>query len=224
MLAAAAAAVAVLHGAVVVFVLTGSLLALRWPAILWVHVPVSLVILGLYLTDSGCPLTTLELWLRERAELPGYDGGFIGHYITEPLGFPIGATSTQVGVHLAAFLPNVVGYGLLALHHVRGGVGRRAAEPDLSPSGGDEIAAELVQQPDEVVIAPPLDDAAVDQAVHVDAAPPHGLAGGRDAGQIARVRSGRRPPGRDQIALRDHPFEGDAQIGEDGPEPLERLP
>ena len=44
----------------------------------------------------------------------GYTGGFIGHYITEPLGFPIEATSTQVGVCIVAFLPNLVGYGLLA--------------------------------------------------------------------------------------------------------------
>ena len=106
-------AVALLHAAAVLFMLTGSLLALRWPGVLWLHVPVSLAILGLYLTGSDCPLTTLELALRERAGEPGYRGGFIGHYITEPMGFPIEATSTQIGVYVLAFLPNLVGYGLL---------------------------------------------------------------------------------------------------------------
>jgi hypothetical protein len=114
-----ATAVALLHAAAVLFMLTGSLLALRWPRVLWLHVPVSLAILGLYLTGSDCPLTMWELALRERAGEPGYRGGFIGHYITEPLGFPIEATSTQVGIYVVAFLPNLIGYGLLAARAAR---------------------------------------------------------------------------------------------------------
>ena len=116
MLVLLAAAVALLHGLAVAFMLTGSLLALRWPRLLWLHVPVSLAILALYLTGSDCPLTTWELALRSAAGEPGYTGGFIGHYITEPLGFPIEATSTQIGIYVAAFLPNLIGYGLLAAH------------------------------------------------------------------------------------------------------------
>ena len=76
---------------------------------LWVHVPLSLAILGLYLTGSDCPVTTWELALRQRAGEPAYRGGFIGHYVTDPLGFPIHATSTQVGIYVLAFLPNVIG-------------------------------------------------------------------------------------------------------------------
>jgi hypothetical protein len=114
-------AVALLHALAVAFMLTGSLLALRWPRLLWLHVPVSLAILGLYLTGSDCPLTDLELELRERAGAPGYEGGFIGHYITEPLGFPIEATSTQIGIYVVAFVPNVIGYAL----HARRALQRR---------------------------------------------------------------------------------------------------
>ena len=109
-----AALVAVLHRAVVAFMLVGALLAVRWPRVLWAHLPVSLAILGLYLTGSDCPLTTWELALRERAGEAGYRGGFIGHYVTEPLGFPIEAASTQIGIYVVAFLPNVIGYALLA--------------------------------------------------------------------------------------------------------------
>jgi len=126
--------VAVLHGAAVLFMLTGSLLALRWPRVLWLHVPVSLVILGLYLTGSDCPLTTWELQLRKSSGEPGYRGGFIGHYLTEPLGFSIHATSTQVGIYVIAFLPNVVGYGLLARRRLRvRSARRRAAAPPAPP-------------------------------------------------------------------------------------------
>jgi Protein of Unknown function (DUF2784) len=110
----AAAVVAVLHGLLVLVMVTGSLLALRWPRVLWVHVPVALTILVLYATNSDCPLTTLELWLRERAGEPGYLGGFLGHYVTEPMGFPIRETSTQVGIYVTALVPNVLGYSLLA--------------------------------------------------------------------------------------------------------------
>jgi hypothetical protein len=113
-------AVALLHGAAVAFMLTGSLIALRRPGVLWLHVPVSLAILAIYLTDSGCPLTTLELALRERAGAPRYTGGFIGHYITEPLGFPIEATSTQIGIYIVVLVPNLIGYGLLLTRRLRG--------------------------------------------------------------------------------------------------------
>ena len=116
-----AGVVAVVHAATVLFMLSGSLLALRWPRLLWLHVPIGLTILVLYLTGSDCPLTTWELDLREAAGEPRYRGGFLGHYVTEPLGFPIRATSTQVGIYVTALLPNVLGYGLLPARHLRRG-------------------------------------------------------------------------------------------------------
>jgi hypothetical protein len=114
-------AVAVLHAAMVAFMLSGSLLALRWPRLLWLHAPVTLAILGLYLTGSDCPLTTLEFWLRAQAGVPAYEGGFLGYYITEPLGFPIEATSTQIGLLVTALVPNTIGYTL----HARRALKRR---------------------------------------------------------------------------------------------------
>ena len=130
-----AGVVAVVHAAAVLVMLTGSLLALRWPRLLWLHVPVALVILGLYLTGSDCPLTAWELALRRSAGEPGYTGGFIGHYVTEPLGFPIHAAATQAGISVVAFLPNVVGYGLLLRRGVRArNAPRRAAAPPDQPA------------------------------------------------------------------------------------------
>jgi hypothetical protein len=175
-----AAAVAVLHGAAVAFLLTGSLLALCWPRLIWLHVPVALAILGIHLVGADCPLTTLELWLRERAGQPGYSGGFLGHYVTEPLGVPMHASSTQVAIYTTAFLLNVVGYGLLALRWVRGRRSPRA-RPAASAGGRHQVPAELLEQPDEVVVAPPLHDPAVVEPVDVDAGPAHGRAGAGDA-------------------------------------------
>jgi hypothetical protein len=124
-----AALVALLHGAVVAFTLTGALLALREPRVAWLHVPVCLTVLVVHVTGSACPLTTWELALREAAGEPGYRGGFIGHYLTEPMGFPIEATSTQIGVYVVALLPNLIGYGLLLARRFPGRVTRRADRP-----------------------------------------------------------------------------------------------
>lgn len=144
----AAAAVAVLHGAAVLFMLAGALLALRWPRLFWLHVPVALAILGLYVTGSDCPLTTWELALRRKAGEPGYSGGFIGHYVTEPLGFPIHAPATQAGIYVVAFLPNVVGYALLARRYVRGRRARRpAAAPPVPPAAASRRSPPPPPQP-----------------------------------------------------------------------------
>lgn len=104
--------VAVVHGLAVLFMLTGALLALRWPRLLLVHVPVALAILAVNLTGGDCPLTDLELALRERAGLAAYDGGFLGHYVFAPLGLDVRATEPQLGMYAAALGLNAVGYGL----------------------------------------------------------------------------------------------------------------
>jgi hypothetical protein len=131
--------VALLHGAAVLFMVTGSMLALRWPRVLWLHVPVSLAILGLYLTGADCPLTDLELWLRARAGEPAYRGGFIGHYLTGPMGVPIAATSTQVGIYVVAFLPNLIGYARLATRFFRRPAPVRAERSALRVLFGDRV-------------------------------------------------------------------------------------
>jgi hypothetical protein len=147
-----AGTVAVLHATAVVFMLAGALLALRWPRLLWAHVPVAVTILGLYLSGSDCPLTTWELALRRSSGEPGYSGGFIGHYVTEPLGFPIHATATQVGIYVVAFLPNVVGYGLLARRRLRTTSARRptAAPPDPSATASPRSPQRPPRQPPSV--------------------------------------------------------------------------
>ena len=122
--------VALLHAAAVVLMLTGGLLALRRPRLVLVHLPVALVILGVHLAGMDCPLTTLELALRERAGGDAYSGGFLGHYVFTPLGVDSAAPGTQVGVRVVAVLPNLVAYALLAARW-RALVGGRAGAPAL---------------------------------------------------------------------------------------------
>jgi Protein of Unknown function (DUF2784) len=108
-------AVAVVHGLAVVLMLTGALLALRRPRLLLVHAPVSAAILAVNLAGAPCPLTELELALRERAGAVPYSGGFLGHYAFAPLGLEVTSPAVQAGIYTAALLPNAVGYGLLAV-------------------------------------------------------------------------------------------------------------
>jgi hypothetical protein len=79
------------HFAFVVFVVLGGLLALRWPRVVWLHVPA--VIWGALVEFTGwiCPLTPLENRLRAAAGESGYEGDFIAHYILPAL-YPNGLT------------------------------------------------------------------------------------------------------------------------------------
>lgn len=106
--------VAVVHAAAVVLMLTGGLLALRWPRLLLVHVPVTVAIFGVYLAGADCPLTTLELSLRAAAGAPSYSGGYLSHYVFSPLAVDRSSTAAQVGLHAAALVPNALAYALLA--------------------------------------------------------------------------------------------------------------
>ena len=114
-----AGVVAVLHGAAVLFMLTGALLAVRRSRLLAVHAPVALAILGVNLAGADCPLTTLEVALRDQAGAPAYDGGFLEHYLFQPLGLDVAATGTQLGVYAAAFGLNAFGYGLVLSRALR---------------------------------------------------------------------------------------------------------
>ena len=77
--------IVLLHFAFVVFVVLGGLLALRWPRVVWLHVPA--VIWGALVEFTGwiCPLTPLENRLRRASGEASYQGDFIAHYILPAL-------------------------------------------------------------------------------------------------------------------------------------------
>ncbi|MGY1741830.1 MULTISPECIES: DUF2784 domain-containing protein [unclassified Blastococcus] len=106
-------AVSVVHALVVAFMLTGALLALRWPRLAWVHAPVAGAVLAVNLAGMPCPLTELELALRAEAGAAGFTGGWLGHHVFSPVGLDVQATAVQVGMYTVALGANAVGYGLL---------------------------------------------------------------------------------------------------------------
>ena len=105
-------AVLVLHFAFVLFVIFGGVLALRWPRLAWVHIPVALYGATIEFVGFICPLTPLENSLRRAGGEAGYAGGFIDHYITATL-YPSGLTrSIQLVLGVAVLSLNAIIYTL----------------------------------------------------------------------------------------------------------------
>ena len=132
--------VAVVHALAVFLMVTGALVALRHPRLLWVHAPVAAAILAVALAGAPCPLTDLELALRERAGAEPYTGGFLGHYALAPVGLDVAGPAVQAGIYTVALVPNVLGYGLLAARGLSRS-GDRCAGTVVSGGGGATVRA-----------------------------------------------------------------------------------
>jgi len=105
-------AIVLLHFGFVLFVVFGGLLVLRWRRVAWLHLPAAAwgAFVELYL--NTCPLTPLENWLRARAGLSTYGGGFIDHYIV-PVIYPPGLTPLlQAALGVALVAGYILVYGL----------------------------------------------------------------------------------------------------------------
>ena len=109
--------VLIVHAFFVLFVITGGFLALRWPRLVWLHIPAVIWGVGIEFSGGICPLTPLENSLREAAGLQPYSGDFIGHYVSTVL-YPVSLTrGTQVILGTLAFALNAVAYCLLWRKH-----------------------------------------------------------------------------------------------------------
>jgi uncharacterized membrane protein len=112
--------VLIVHLGFIVLVVLGGLLVLRWPRLIWLHVPVVLWGAAIEFIGFVCPLTPLEVWLRERGGEAAFEGDFIEHYITALI-YPEGLTrGLQILLGVLALVPNVVIYGYLVARWKRG--------------------------------------------------------------------------------------------------------
>ena len=107
---AAADAILILHLVFVIFVVLGGVIVLRWPRLAWLHVPAVLWAAWVEFAGWICPLTPLEISLRQRAGEAGYAGDFVEHYLTSAL-YPEGLTrTTQIALGGAVVLINLAVY------------------------------------------------------------------------------------------------------------------
>ncbi|MCU6616710.1 DUF2784 domain-containing protein [Achromobacter mucicolens] len=106
--------VLLIHGLFVAFVVFGGLLTLWKPRMAFWHLPA--LAWGALVIGMGwiCPLTPLEVSLRERAGQEGYAGGFIEHYILGII-YPEGITRpTQMLLAALLIVGNLVIYTVWA--------------------------------------------------------------------------------------------------------------
>ncbi len=83
----AALAVAIVHMAVLAYIVFGGFLALRSLAWLWPSIAMTLYAAWMTLAGFTCPLTALEKWLLELGGRVPYEGSYISHYLHDVL-FP----------------------------------------------------------------------------------------------------------------------------------------
>jgi hypothetical protein len=107
---ALARVVAALHVAFVLFVMLGSLLVLRWPALLWLHL-LSVVWAATTLAfDLGCPLTPWEKSLWRRGGRAPYSEGFLQHHVLRTLASPEHSRRNHIAIGVGVLVLNVTVY------------------------------------------------------------------------------------------------------------------
>ena len=107
---ALARAVAAVHVTFVLFVVVGSLLVLRWPGLMWVHL-LSVLWAGATLAfDLGCPLTPWEKSLWRRGGREPYAEGFLQHHILRTLTSNTNSRRDHVVLGIGVVVLNTVVY------------------------------------------------------------------------------------------------------------------
>ena len=109
----AADLLALLHFGFVVFVIFGALSVLRWPKLIWLHLPAA--VWGAVIEFGGwiCPLTPLENWLRRLAGQTGYSGGFVENYLMPILYPDVLTRRMQIGLGLIVVVINLAIYAIV---------------------------------------------------------------------------------------------------------------
>jgi len=109
----AADIVVVLHFSFILFVIIGGFLAIRWPRIAWVHLPVVAYGAIIEFFSFVCVLTPLEQWLRVKSGAEGYDTSFTEHYIL-PLIYPsVLNYRLQLVLGILVIVINLIAYTLV---------------------------------------------------------------------------------------------------------------
>ena len=109
----AAELIIVLHFVFIIFVVFGALLFFISKKIVCIHVPT--LIWGIYieLTHTVCPLTYLENWFLQKANLTMYSEGFIRNYLL-PIVYPKSLTvDLQTYLAIGLLATNIIIYGFI---------------------------------------------------------------------------------------------------------------
>ena len=100
----------IVHFAFILFVVFGALLFFVTTKIIFIHIPAFIWGSYIELTNSICPLTYLENWFLQKANLTTYSEGFIQNYLV-PIVYPTNLTKDlQIYLGITLILINMVIY------------------------------------------------------------------------------------------------------------------
>jgi hypothetical protein len=97
------------HGSFIAFLVSGALLARRWPRLVRPHLGAVAATAAVFLTGQDCPLTTWENHFRAADGRPVIEG-FVEHYVVLPIHDQGMTPAIQAAVLAAWIVPSVVGY------------------------------------------------------------------------------------------------------------------
>ena len=103
----------IVHFAFITFVVFGALLFFVLTKIIYVHLPALFWGIYIELTHSICPLTHLENWFLQKANLKTYSEGFIQNYLV-PIVYPKNLTEDlQIYFAIVLVVINSIIYGFI---------------------------------------------------------------------------------------------------------------
>ena len=101
------------HFIFILFVVFGALLFFASSKIIFIHIPAFIWGSYITLTNSICPLTYLENWFLNKANLTTYSEGFIQNYLV-PIVYPMNLTKDlQIYLGVALIVINIVIYAFV---------------------------------------------------------------------------------------------------------------
>ena len=101
------------HFAFILFVVFGALLFFVTTKIIFIHIPAFIWGSYIELTHSICPLTYLENWFLNKANLTIYSEGFIQNYLV-PIVYPADLTKDlQIYLGITLIVVNIIIYGFI---------------------------------------------------------------------------------------------------------------
>ena len=103
----------IVHFTFILFVVFGALLFFVVTKIVFIHIPAFIWGSYIELTHSICPLTYLENWFLQKANLTTYSEGFIQNYLVSIV-YPTNLSKDlQIHLGMALLVINIIIYGLI---------------------------------------------------------------------------------------------------------------
>ena len=103
----------IVHFAFILFVIFGALLFFITKKIIFIHIPAFIWGSYIELTNSICPLTYLENWFLNKANLTTYSEGFIQNYLVQIV-YPVNLTKDlQIYLGLTLIVINIIIYAFV---------------------------------------------------------------------------------------------------------------